>query len=102
MDGVCSLEGWIALGEEEEALDSEEGTERVVGNFWSHSQTVRVSQAVAEIVGSPGVEAGSRDGDVGGNTAASAGLEGAVVVVGMAARVGGQGHEERKVVAGRR
>ena len=77
------------------------GTERVGGNFLSHPQTVRVSEAAVGIVGSPGVGVSSVGGVVEGNTAASVGLEGTVVVVGMAARVGAQGREDRKAVAGK-
>lgn len=78
------------------------GTERVGGNSLNHPRTVRVSQAAVGIVGSPGVGVGSGDGAAGGNTAALAGLEVTAVVVGTAARVEVQAHEERKAVAGRR
>jgi len=101
VEGGCSLVGWAEPEEEKGASGLEAvGTGGVAGNSWSHSQTVRVSPAVVGIAGNPGVEVGSDEDEiVGESKAVSAELEEAVVVAGIAERVGVQGREERKAGA---
>lgn len=102
-EAVCSSVRCVALGESEGAPGSAGGMGRIVGSSWSHSQTAGVSQTVVGIVGNLGVTVGFGGGGVvEGNTAVSIELAEAVAVVGTAEWVGVQGHEERKVGAGRR
>ena len=103
VERVCSSAGWVAFGEEEGASGSEGvGIEGVAGSSWSHFQTAHVSQGAVGIVGNPGVEVGSGgDEIVEKNTAVSVELEEAAAAADIAERVGVQGHEERKVGAGR-
>lgn len=97
MEGVYNSAERAVLGEGEGASGSwEAGTEEVAGNSWSRSQSVRVLQAVVEIVGNLGEEVGFDGGEgVEENMGVWVELEGAGADI--AGRVEVQVHEERKV-----
>jgi hypothetical protein len=104
VEGVCSSVGWVELeaGGEASGSSEAEGTKEVAGSSWGHSQTAGVSRGVVGIA--ENLDGGVGFGGVwvaGGNTAASVGPGEAAAVVGIAGRVGVQGHGERKVGVGR-